>query len=186
MAVPTRFQQCLFAAVLAAASGACAAHAPRACVSADDVRASLAIATVEDDILVFRPTPPVAGSDLQPIELVRHRSDAGCRPEPVDRYEPEGGPPHLHEIFVHPVQGAPNLFAIVSWPIWHAGEGIRGTRYAVYAYRVDGDHWARNDVIVKHPALYGGIVGTVHGAPSTFEGTTRDGVVAMLHRLGLD
>lgn len=120
------------------------------------------------------------------IELALHRPSNRCRPERVDSYGQEGGPPRLEATFVHTVAGEPNLLAIVSWPAWHGGIGMRGIFYAVYAYRWNGDAYVVNVVVVEHPALSGGIVGTVEDAPSTFEGTTPAGVIAMLRRFALE
>jgi len=125
----------------------------------------------------------VSGKEIQ---VVRFRDGAGCWAEPVDRYYYEGGEPTLEASFIHTVQGEPNLFTIVSWPLLHVGLGMNGRLYSVYAYHEVDGVLAVNDLVVKNKELYGGVEGILGGEPSTFEGKTEEGVVALLERLGLE
>lgn len=128
------------------------------------------------------------GNDFsgEEIEVLRFRDDSGCAAEPVDTYHYEGGEPTLEASFTHTVQGEPNLFAIVSWPLTHVGLGMNGRLYYVYAYHEADGALSANDVVVHHQELRSGVEGTVEGESSTFEGKTEQGVVAMLERLGLE
>lgn len=128
------------------------------------------------------------GNDIngKGIEVLRFRDDAGCAAEQVDTYHYEGGEPTLEASFTHTVQGESNLFTIVSWPLLHVGLGMNGRFYSVYAYHEVDGVLITNDLVVKNKDLYGGVEGTLEGEPSTFEGKTEEGVVAMLERLGLE
>lgn len=181
-----RHAACVFAISTSLLLSACADGKADDCSAALADQTTLATEHFAGDTLVFRHVADGASDNVEPVELVRYRSSQGCQPERVDLYEEDGGQPKLEATFVHQVKGEPNLFAIVSWPLLHAGLDMRGTYYAVYAYRRSDDALVRNDAVVKNRELYGGIVGTVEGEPSTFEGTTRDGVVAMLRRLELE
>lgn len=128
------------------------------------------------------------GNDIngQEIEVLRFRDGAGCAAEHVDTYHYEGGEPTLEATFTHTVQGEPNLFTIVSWPLVHVGLGMNGRLYYVYAYREVDGALAANNVVVHHQELRSGVEGTLEGQPATFEGKTENGVVALLERLGLE
>lgn len=168
--------------VLAACTGQAQGDDCSAVADAD----ALAVQPFADGLVQFVQAAPEAGSQVREISMTWARESAGCALQDVDRYREEGGAPTLEATFVHPVQGTPNLFAIVSWPMWHAGLETQGTLYSVYAYRQLDDTLVLNDVVVKHPQLYGGFEGTLEGEPSSFEGSTEQGVVAMLARLGLE
>lgn len=164
---------------------ACAGQ-PRADCAISGSEDGLAIARLGDDLFRFVDLPAADPTAVREIELVLHRPANGCQPERIDLYPEEGGAPSLEAAFVHAVHGEPNLFALVSWPRWHVGIGMRGTYYAVHAYRREGDSYVPNEAVMKHQALYGGFVGTVEGEESTFEGTTREAVIAMLQRFDLE
>lgn len=126
------------------------------------------------------------GDTGEEIEVIRIRDDSGCTIEQVDTYYHEGGAPTLEAVFTHTVQGDPNLFTIVSWPLVHVGLGMNGRYYSVHAYRDAGGALVRNDAVMKNQQLHGGVEGLLEGESSTFEGKTEQDVVAMLERLGLD
>lgn len=176
----------LFSIALGMAGVAACAGQPAVNCASTGPEESLAIARLGDDQFRFVHLPPTDLEAEREIELVRHRPANGCQPERIDLYPEEGGAPRLEAAFVHKVHGEPNLFAIVSWPRWHVGIGMRGTYYAVHAYRREGDAFVPNAAVVEHGVLYGGFVGIVEGQESTFEGTTPDGVIAMLRRFDLE
>src|SRR5690606_26436652 len=126
----------------------------------------------------------VFGNEIQVVHL---RDDNGCIPEQVAMYGYGGGEPVLEDSFIHTVHGEPNLFAIVSWPNSHAGLGMHGRMYSVYAYHeVDGD-LVLNRAVAETRELAGGVEGSVEGGiPSSFEGVSREGVIGILKRLGLE
>ena len=125
----------------------------------------------------------VTGNEIQ---VIRFRDRAGCAAEPVDTYHYNGGEPTLEAAFMHPVQGVPNLFAIVSWPLVHVGLGMSGSYYAVHAYHEIDGALVVNELVVKDTKLHGGVEGILEGEPTTFGGTTEQGVGAMLKRRGLE
>src|SRR5690606_11021430 len=129
------------------------------------------------------------GSDVtgKEIEVAWYPDASGCAAEPVDTFHYGGGEPVLEDSFIHTVHGEPNLFAIVSWPNSHAGLGMHGRMYSVYAYHeVDGD-LVLNRAVAETRELAGGVEGSVEGGiPSSFEGVSREGVIGILKRLGLE
>lgn len=118
------------------------------------------------------------------IEVVYYHPDQQCRPAVVDDYGINGGLPQLEASFIHPVQGEPNLFAIVSWPLAHAGLGMSGRYYGVYAYQRSATALAVNTFVTHHPEIGSGIVGTLEGEESTFEGTTEAGLISLMASQG--
>lgn len=118
------------------------------------------------------------------IAVVYYHSDQQCRPQVIDDYGINGGFPQLETSFIHTIRGKPNLFAIVSWPLSHAGLGMSGRYYDVYAYERSGETLAVNTFVTHHPVISGGIVGTVEGESSTFEGTTERGLIALMGSQG--
>lgn len=122
--------------------------------------------------------------DDSEIQAVYYHPDEKCLPTMVDNYEFNGGLPNLEASFVYPIQGEHNLFTIVSWPLLHAGLGINGRYYGVYAYQRSGAALVLNTFVADNPAISSGIVGTYEGEESTFEGTTEDGLVSLMTSQG--
>lgn len=168
------------------ALSACAKAPAVDCLAGAQDEPLLASQGYADRVVNFVRTTSAAGQPGAVIEVVSYRRGSDCAAEHVDTYHYEGGEPTLEASFTHTVRGEPNLFAIVSWSIWHAGLDTKGRMYSVYAYHdVDGT-LVLNDLVVKNRQLQGGFEGTLEGEPSGFEGTTQPGVVAMLERLGLE
>lgn len=176
----------LLGVAMAAALPRCAADPADHCAERAFPGAVIASERSGDGVVSFVGVQAEDEARGDQIQVVRHRDGSGCAAEQVDAYQEEGGAPALEASFVHSVQGEPNLFAIVSWPLWHAGVDTKGRFYSVYAYRDAGDALVPNEAVVRNRQLYGGVEGTLEGEPSTFEGTTEQGVVAMLERLGLE
>lgn len=121
------------------------------------------------------------------IKVVRFRDGNGCAGDEVAYYGYGGGEPILEDSFIHSVQGEPNLFAIVSWPNSHSGLGMHGRMYSVYAYHIVDGNLVVNRVVAEKQELAGGVEGSVEGGiPSSFEGVSREGVISLLKRFGLE
>lgn len=118
------------------------------------------------------------------IEVVYYHPDQQCLPVLVEDYGINGGLPQLEASFIHPIRGEPNLLAIVSWPMWHVGLGMKARYYDVYAYQRSGATLAENTFVTHHPEVGGGIVGTVEGEDSTFAGTTEAGLISLMASQG--
>ncbi|MGE4336775.1 MAG: lysozyme inhibitor LprI family protein [Pigmentiphaga sp.] len=129
-------------------------------------------------MVAFQRVKQIKDDDSE-IQLIYH-PDEKCLPVMVDNYELNGGPPSLEASFVYPIQGEPNLFAIVSWPLLHAGLGMSGRYYGVYAYQRSGPKLVLNTFVADNLAISSGIVGTYEGETSTFEGTTEDGLISLM------
>src|SRR5690606_21888985 len=86
--------------------------------------------------------------------------------------------------FIHSIRGDPNLFAIVSWPLSHAGLEMTGRYYGVYAYQRAGATLTENTFVTHHSEVAGGIDGTVEGGKATFDGTTEAGLIALMGSQG--
>lgn len=172
----------LYAAALAVLATA-GAHARGDCAGA--VRDSdLASERFADGVALFRPVETGAYRGGVEIELVHYRADEDCQPVLVDQYAIEGGDPRLEAHFIHPIKGEPNLFAIVSWPMDHAGLGMSGRMYSVFAYRQSEGVLETNDFVMENREISGGVVGTVEGETSTFEGATQDGLISLMASQG--
>lgn len=144
--------------------------------------APLALERFADGVVAFVPAETSAGSTE--IEVVYYRPDDRCRPLVIDDYGIEGGDPRLETSFIYPVQGKPNLFAIVSWPMDHAGLEMRGRYYSVVAYRQSGAGLELNAFVAENTEISSGIVGTAEGIEHAFEGTTEEGLIALMGSLG--
>ena len=118
------------------------------------------------------------------IQVVHYPPDENCLAVVVDNYEFNGGLPNLEASFVYSIQGEPNLFAIVSWPLLHAGLGMNGRYYGVHAYQPSGAALVLNTFVAHNAAVSSGIVGTYEGEESTFEGTTEDGLISLMTSQG--
>lgn len=176
----------IVAIVASWAVAACGAEPPADCPLPIEGATVVAEERFADSVVRFVASNEGEGPEDRAIRLLRTRPGAGCATDTLDTYGEEGGPPTLEATFTHTVQGEPNLFAIVSWPLLHAGLGLDGRLYTVYAYREMDGALVRNDVVMKNQELYGGVEGTVEGEESTFEGKDKQGVIAMLERLGLE
>ena len=161
-------------------SGAPASDA--ACTTAlpDDLLAQEALA---GGIVAFQPVTQ-GKEDHSEIQVVYYHPDEKCLPVAVDSYEHNGGPPSLEASFVYPLQGEPNLFAIVSWPMIHEGLGMKGRYYGVHAYEKSGSGLLLNRFVADNSAISSGIVGTSEGEESTFEGTTEEGLISLMGSQG--
>lgn len=118
------------------------------------------------------------------IQVVYYHPDEKCLPVIIDNYEVNGGSPTLEASFVYPIQGKNNLFAIVSWPLSHAGLGMNGRFYGVYAYQRSGPALVLNTFVAHNAAISSGIVGTYEGEESTFEGVTESGLISLMTKQG--
>lgn len=134
-------------------------------------------------IVAFQPIKQTRDEESE-IQIVYYHPDEKCLPVMIDNYEFNGGLPNLEASFVHPIQGEQNLFTIVSWPLLHAGLGMNGRYYGVYAYQRSGAALVLNTFVTDNPAISSGIVGTYEGEKSTFEGTTEDGLVSLMASQG--
>lgn len=156
------------------------------CATATDavLASALASESYAEGLVVFKQSDN--SEQTSTIEVVHYRESDACRPSIADRYEHEGGDPHLEATFIHTVKGEPNLFSIVSWPLEHRALGMQGRLYSVYAYQWNGTDLELNNLVVQNPNLYGGVIGTNDGRPATFEGATQEGVISLLSRYGLE
>jgi len=136
----------------------------------------LALEKLTEGSAVFRQRAPQAVE----IDLWFHAAANDCGARLVAGFEIEGGSPRLDDTFVYPLDGEPNVFAIVSWPMIHVGEGLRGRYYAVQAYHFEAGTLILNERVARNRDVASGIVGTVQGEESHFEGTTRQGVIRLL------
>ena len=143
---------------------------------------SLAQKQFAGGIVAFQPL--MHSDDHTEIEVVHYHPDEGCLPVIIDSYEINGGSPTLEANFIYPIQGEPNLFTIVSWPLLHIGLEMRGRYYSVYAYHQLGSELTVNTFVIHNPALSSGIVGTIEGEETTFEGTTEEGLIALMGSQG--
>lgn len=121
-----------------------------------------------DGFVTIEPGRDKEGSALQ---LVLVRQASSCRPQPVDHYSWEGGPPHVDTAFTYAWQGTPYLFVVVRWEINYRGIGTYGQLYQVYAYRKDGRGGLVRDEELTQRSEMTGIDGMSDGAPSYFEAT---------------
>lgn len=177
----------LFMAIVASWTlAACGSDAQVECPLPDGGATVVAEERFADSTVRFVATGKTDDPEDGSIRVLRTRPGAGCAEDVLDTYAPEGGAPTLEATFTHTVQGEPNLFAIVSWPLLHAGLGLDGRLYTVYAYREADGALVPNDVVMKNQQLYGGVEGTVEGEASTFEGKDEQGVITLLGRLGLE
>lgn len=179
----TGFRLLARVAILAFAGGIASqsAASERECLrpSANELLAQVRFA---DGIVAFQiDDAPGAGPE---IDLLYYEAGDWCEPVAVDRYEIEGGDPRLEASFVYPIQGQPNLFAIVSWPRLHVGIDMRGRQYSVLAYHQSGGGLEQNRFVADNPAVSEGFVGTIDGTEYTFEGTTEEGLIALMGSLG--
>lgn len=133
-----------------------------------------------DGWVSFQPSGTMSATEAQAIDVLAYRTADGCTPVSLDRFEEEGGHPRLETVFEHEVAGQPNLFAIVSWPLDHVGLGTSGRYYAVRAYEAGASGITLNRRIVDHPVLASGVVGTVEGQAANFQGTSQNGLIALL------
>lgn len=127
---------------------------------------------------IFVERPSVA--EGHSIELNYRTAGEPCLFSTIDLYDFEGGPPKLEASFVYSVEGNPNLFAIVSWPLEHSGLDMRGRFYAVHAYERENDTLIPNKLITSNVAISSGIVGFVAGENHQFKGATEAGVKSLL------
>lgn len=134
-------------------------------------------------IVAFRQIDQVSDEDST-IQVAWYHPDENCRPVTVDNYEFNGGLPTLEASFVYPIQGEDNLFAIVSWPLLHVGLGMNGRYYGVYAYQPAEATLALNTFVAGNPEVSSGIVGRYEGEDWNFEGTTEDGLIALMASQG--
>lgn len=177
---------CLLGLALSAGLAGCAAEPAEGCSAETFPDAVIADQRFGESMVSFVGVDDSEDGVGQAIQVVRFRDGSGCAAEQVDTYHHEGGDPTLEASFTYTVHGEPNLFTIVSWPLLHVGLGMSGRMYSVYAYHEVDGALQLNDVVVHHHELRGGVEGLVDGEPSTFEGKTQAGVIAMLERLGLE
>ncbi|WP_155826492.1 lysozyme inhibitor LprI family protein [Vreelandella zhanjiangensis] len=142
----------------------------------------LALERFANGVVVFQPS--LAPGSNTNIDVVYYPADDECRPVKVDEYGIEGGDPRLEASFIYTIQGEPNLFAIVSWPLQHAGLGMHGRFYSVYAYYQAGANLELNPFIAENSDVSGGIVGTVEGEEYAFQGVDEDGLISLMASLG--
>lgn len=104
-------------------------------------------------------------------------SGLACKKEIFARYEIEGGAPVVEHIFFMNLNGAPNVFSIVSWRINSRGLGTFGLWYQVYAYKLNKAGHLIENTRVSHSSEMNGMYGHWDGVESNFNYRTPSNVM---------